>query len=116
MIVARRGDALKLDAPRGALADLLPDLQRFKPALLELLEPPRTQFAPQRPEDHAREIYLLAATVLECERAGGGFDYGLLRPYLAAANELCGVTLTSSDLAAWARATVAQGMPEEVKA
>ncbi len=37
VIVATDGEKLLLDAPRGALEDLLPDLQRFKPALLELL-------------------------------------------------------------------------------
>lgn len=42
--VAANGAKLAFDAPRGALDDLLPDLQRFKPQLLELLEadaPPR---------------------------------------------------------------------------
>lgn len=32
------GDRLNYRAPKGAVADLLPDIQRFKPALLELLE------------------------------------------------------------------------------
>jgi len=43
-VVARReGDALKLDAPKGAVADLLSELQRFKPVLLELLETEQTE-------------------------------------------------------------------------
>ena len=33
----RRGDRLAYDAPRGVIGDLLPDLARFKPQLLELL-------------------------------------------------------------------------------
>jgi len=37
VLVATDGEKLLLDAPRGVLADLLPNLQRFKPALLELL-------------------------------------------------------------------------------
>lgn len=36
----RRGALLHLEAPRGSVADLLPDLARFKPALLELLSAP----------------------------------------------------------------------------
>lgn len=39
-IVEARGDNLAIDAPRGAIADLLPDLAKFKPALLELLRQP----------------------------------------------------------------------------
>ena len=34
------GDRLRYDAPRGAIGDLLPDLARFKPALLEILATP----------------------------------------------------------------------------
>jgi len=69
-------------------------------------EPPRTRFVPQTPDDHAREIYLLAETILECARPGGGFDYSLLRPYWRAVCELYG-PLDARELAQWARATVA---------
>ena len=34
------GDRLRYDAPAGTIGDLLPDLARFKPALLELLITP----------------------------------------------------------------------------
>lgn len=37
----RRGDRLAIDAPRGALLDLAPELAKFKPALLELLDAQR---------------------------------------------------------------------------
>lgn len=49
------GNALAIDAPRGAVADLLPDLQRFKPALLELLTAPESSSAPAPPEPPATE-------------------------------------------------------------
>jgi hypothetical protein len=38
--VKREGDAVKINiAPRSLALELLPDLQRFKPALIELLAP-----------------------------------------------------------------------------
>jgi hypothetical protein len=44
------GGRLRFDAPRGAMADLLPDVARFRVALVELLaappEPPRPAPAP----------------------------------------------------------------------
>lgn len=36
--IERRGNRLTIDAPRGALCDLAPELAKFKPALLELLD------------------------------------------------------------------------------
>ena len=37
VVIGANGDRLALDAPKGAIGDLLPDLARFKPELLELL-------------------------------------------------------------------------------
>lgn len=37
VVLRANGDRLAIDAPRGSIGDLLPELQRFKPALLELL-------------------------------------------------------------------------------
>jgi hypothetical protein len=46
VVVTLDGDGLELDAPKGSLSDLLPDVQKFKPALLELLTAPAAQPQP----------------------------------------------------------------------
>jgi hypothetical protein len=54
VILQSDGERLRYDAPRGAVADLLPDLARFKPALLELAAP-KSSSAPAAPEAPATE-------------------------------------------------------------
>ena len=51
VILHRNGDRLAFDAPRGAIGEFLPDIQRFRPALLELLERPAKapETAPEAP-------------------------------------------------------------------
>jgi hypothetical protein len=57
VILQSDGERLRYDAPRGAVADLLPALARFKPALLELAAPQSssTSSAPAAPEAPAPE-------------------------------------------------------------
>lgn len=53
----------------------------------------------------AAEVRELARAILECRRNDGrgpGFDFGLLRPYWRAANELTGRVMDSPTLATWA--------------
>ncbi|BCM90569.1 hypothetical protein IAD21_02423 [Abditibacteriota bacterium] len=76
--------------PKGAAGELLPEVVRFKPSLIELLQN----------EQHARE---LASVILECRRPDAGLDFSLLRPYWYAANELTGLQMDSAQLAAWAK-------------
>lgn len=92
----RRGVALQvrgtniLCLPRGAAGELLPEVVRFKPSLLELLQA----------EQDARE---LASVILDCRRPDVGFDFGKLRPYWLAAIDLTGHQMDSSQLALWAK-------------
>lgn len=50
VILQTDGERLRYDAPRGAVADLLPALARFKLALLESLTVPQSSSAPAAPE------------------------------------------------------------------
>lgn len=68
VILQSDGKILELDAPRGALADLLPEIARFKPALLELLTP-----APQTPD--AARFWDEVTAAIEGARRGQHLAY-----------------------------------------
>ena len=130
--IETRDGGLSIDAPRGAIGDLIGDLQKFKPQLLNLLRPLDGAGAPNSPEmpaegaptvpapddaqrlengpqtenlsvGGAAEIRELARAVLQCIRPNGGFDFGKVKPYWHAANELTGQNMTSPELANFAR-------------
>jgi hypothetical protein len=64
----RRGDKLHLEAPRGTIGDLLPDVARFKPQLLELLTVQPMQ--PQAPSEAPRHLcdFPSAAAIVAASR------------------------------------------------
>ncbi len=87
VVVTLDGDSLELDAPKGSLSDLLPDVQRFKPALLELLAPeaPATEPAAPSPFRRVNEFVLVPANPkpdVELQRV---FEIALAREILDAA-------------------------------
>lgn len=119
------GAAVLRIRPVALVSDLLPEIARFKPALLELLETPELRAetaetpnlspdAPNGPQtevfgfDGTAEIQHLARVILECVRPGGGFSFGDVKPYWRAANDLTGVSMTSQELGIWARAILAE--------
>jgi hypothetical protein len=126
------GAAVLKIRPVSLVSDLLPEIARFKPALLELLESPAEspKTAPNRAQtdaapnlspdaksgpqieffavDGAAEINHLARVILECIRPNGAFDFSLLKPYWRAANDLTGASMTSQELGIWARSILAE--------
>jgi len=53
----------------------------------------------------------LARVILECRRPSGcGFDFGRLRSYWRAANELVGQDMNSAQLGCWAQGVLAKGL------
>lgn len=105
MALWTEGGRVRYSGAARVVDPLLPDIARFKPALLELLERNQTG----RLE--------LARAVLASKRpsrgtlGGGGFDFGKLRPHWRAVNELEGRVFDSPSLAAWARGVCAQDEP-----
>ncbi len=122
--------------PRGLVGDLAGEIARFKPLILKILAtapdekaPEARRIAPERAQtdappnlspdaengpqieifdvDGAAEISHLARVILECVRPNGAFDFGAVKPYWRAANELTGVSMDSPTLATWARSILA---------
>ncbi len=116
-------------APRSLALELLPDLQRFKPALLELLganspEPSQNRAETSTAANDGRrhktdpqienlgakldfgesaDVRELAHGILSARRPNGGFDFGALRPFWENANRAAGVSMASQELGDWAR-------------
>lgn len=73
--VALSGDSLQFDAPRGAMRDLLPEVARLKPALLELLGH-GDRYAPKvAPGADAARFWADVADAIEQSRRGAHLTY-----------------------------------------
>ena len=129
-----QSDRLRYRAPKGAVADLLPDIARFKPSLLERLEAERTERAAFLAGADFRAWHWTACGApwsigfysdwkqfarLHCSRPGGvsvlaALDVVTVARFVFAdkwrdlarrvANHLTGHDLNTSALETWARA------------
>jgi hypothetical protein len=72
--VALSGDSLQFDAPRGAMRDLLPEVARLKPALLELLSH-GDRYAPSAASGAAARFWADVAEAIEQSRRGAHLAY-----------------------------------------
>ncbi len=94
-------DALK--AHKSEIVSLLSHGNAFAPSVADA-----PQDAPDFGASREAARLELAHAILESRRPSGGFDFGKVRPYWHAANELTGTVMDSPTLAAWAKDVLEQ--------